>query len=228
TVQVAQGSVASDTSGSRRATVLFKPGTTATMTLSDGSTQPLSTLNVRATEYTVGRNGPAAMPGALPRNSGYTYAVELSVDQAQAVGATDVQFSQPVPTYVDNFLGFPVGMAVPSGYYDLKKAAWVPSANGRVVKMLGVTGGMANLDITGDGVADDSAALAGIGIDRPERERLATLYAAGNTLWRVPVTHFSPRDLNWPTLQAIIDALKEFWKSLHPCPNTGSGSLIYC
>ena len=229
TVQVAQGSVTSDTSGSRRATVLFKPGTTATMTLPDGSTQPLSALNVRATEYTVGSNGPAAMPGALPRNSGYTYAVELTVDQAQTAGATDVQFSQPVPTYVENFLGFPVGMAVPSGYYDPKKAQWVPSANGLVMKKLGVSGGMADLDITGDGVADDSAALAGIGIDRPERERLATLYAAGTTVWRVPVTHFSPRDLNWPAfLQAIIAALKEFWKSLHPCPGTKFGSVIYC
>ena len=26
----------------------------------------------------------------------------------------------------------------------------------------------------------------------------ATLYAAGQTLWRVPMTHFSPWDCNWP------------------------------
>ena len=117
-VQAAHGSLVTDERGSRQATLLFAPGTQAAMVLPDGRTQPLTTLHVRATEYTVGPNGQAALPGELPPTSGYTYAVELSVDEAVAAGAHSVQFTQPVMVYVDNFLGFPVGGAVPAGYYD--------------------------------------------------------------------------------------------------------------
>jgi len=44
-IQVARGSVASDVDGTRQATMLFAPGTAASMTLPDGSTQALTTLN---------------------------------------------------------------------------------------------------------------------------------------------------------------------------------------
>ena len=70
-------------------------------------------MDVRATEYTVGANGPQARPGPLPPTSGYTYAVELSVDQALAAGARSVQFNKPVPVYIENVLDFPVGIDVP-------------------------------------------------------------------------------------------------------------------
>ena len=196
--QVARGSVSTDTDGARQATMLFAPATTATMTLPDGSTLPLTTLNVRATEYTVGANGPNAMPATLPPTSGYTYAVELSVDEAIAAGAKDVSFSQPVPVYVENFLNFPVGGIVPAGYYDRDKAAWIPAPNGRVIKILAVVGGLAELDTDGDGLADDAAKLAALNISDAERTQLATLYAVGQTLWRVPVSHFTPWDCNWP------------------------------
>ncbi len=75
----------------------------------DGSTEPLDELHVRATEYTIGDAGPDAMPAVLPPSSGYTYAVELSADEAVDAGATEVRFDKPVITYVDDFLGFPVG-----------------------------------------------------------------------------------------------------------------------
>ena len=65
-MQVARGSAVSDADGARQATILFPPGTTATMVLPDGTTRPLTTLNVRATEYTVGDSGPKAMPAPLP------------------------------------------------------------------------------------------------------------------------------------------------------------------
>src|SRR3712207_7796914 len=55
---------------------LFAPGTTASIVLPDGTLQPTGTLNVRATEYTVGPSGPKAMPAPLPPNSGYTYRSE--------------------------------------------------------------------------------------------------------------------------------------------------------
>jgi hypothetical protein len=135
-MQVAQGSPSTDVDGTRQATILFPSGTTASMRLADGTTQPLSTLHVHATEYTVGESGPQAMPGPLPPSSAYTYAVELSVDKAITAGAIRVDFTQPLPVYVDNFLDFPVGSIVPVGWYDRQKAAWVPSDNGTIIRII--------------------------------------------------------------------------------------------
>ncbi len=197
-MQVARGEVQTDNAGSRRATLLFPQGTTASLTLPGSGTQPLNTLTVRATEYTVGSNGRAAMPGDLPPTSAYTYAVELSADEAIAAGAREIRFSQPVFSYVENFLGFPVGTAVPAGYYDRDLAAWIPGDNGRVIKVLAVDGGLADIDTDGDGAADGAAALAALGVTDAERAQLASLYAPGQTLWRTPIPHFTPWDYNWP------------------------------
>lgn len=197
-LQVARGSVVTDSDGTRQATLLIPQGTTATLVLADGTTSPLTAIHVRATEFTAGAPGPAAMPGELPPSSGYTYAAELSIDEASAVGATDVRFNQPLPVYVENFLGFPVGGAVPAGYYDRQLGHWVAAANGRVIKVLSITNGQANLDIAGNDVAADATALAALGITPEERARLAQLYAPGQTLWRVPISHFTPWDCNWP------------------------------
>ena len=197
-MQVAQGNSVTDARGTRQATLFIPQGTTATMTLPDGSTQPLSTLHVRATEYTVGPNGPEAMPASLPPTSGYTYAVDFSVDEAQAAGATGVQFNHPVISYLQNFLNFPVGMTVPVGSYKAGQGKWIPEDNGRVIKILSITNGMADLDVDGSGTAADTATLAGMGITDAERTQLASTYAAGDTLWRTPIAHFSPFDLNAP------------------------------
>ncbi len=193
-MQVHRGSMQTDADGSRKATLLFPPGTSASVLLANGATQSVSSLSIRATEYTVGTNGPAAMPAILPANSGYTYAVELSADEAVVkIGGKDVLFSQPVFSYQENFIGFPVGTPVPVGFYDGQKAAWVPSENGRVIKILNLSGGFANVDTDGDGNAD-----TGEGITEGERQQLGTLYAAGQSLWRVPLTHFSTWDYNYP------------------------------
>ncbi|RJQ52518.1 MAG: carboxypeptidase regulatory-like domain-containing protein [Nitrospiraceae bacterium] len=197
-MQVAQGSVVTDDDGTRQATLIFPQGAQAEMTFPDGSIQPLTTLSVRATEYTVGANGPQAMPGELPPTSGYTYAVELSVDEAIAAGAKRVDFLQPVFFYVENFLNFPVGGIVPVGYYDRDRAAWIPSDNGRIIQILSVSNGIAELDVDGSGLPADSQTLADLGITTEERVKLAGLYSSGESLWRVPVRHFTPWDCNWP------------------------------
>ncbi|MBF0382712.1 MAG: hypothetical protein HQL69_16950, partial [Magnetococcales bacterium] len=198
-MQLAQGSVIADEDGQRQATLLFPAQTQATMLLPDGTSQPLNTINVRATEFTVGPNGKKAMPAKLPPNSGYTYAVELSVDEAIAAGATEVRFSKAVPVYVDNFLNFPVGGAVPVGYYDRKRMVWVPSDNGRVIKVIAVTDdGLAQLDIDGSNTPASAAALAALGVSDDELQKIATIYQPGKSLWRVFVTHFTPWDFNWP------------------------------
>jgi RHS repeat-associated protein len=193
-VQVARGSVTSDDRGTRQPTLLFAQGTTAQMILPDGSAQPLSNFTVRATEYTVGPHGPKAMPAELPPNSGYTYCVEFTVDEALSTGAKDLQFSQPIINYLENYLQAGVGSIVPAGYYDRTKGIWIPSGNGQVIKILHIAGNpaMAEVDTDGDDVAD-----TGLGITAAERERLAVLYSAGQTLWRVPVSHFTPWDYNW-------------------------------
>ncbi len=233
-MQVHQSTPQSDASGTRRVTLLFPAGTTATMDLPGGATQPLSTLAVRATEYTVGPNGPAAMPGVLPPTSAYTYAVELSADEALAAGAKRVTFNQPVPVYVDNFLGFPAGTIVPAGFYDRDEARWMPAPNGRVVKIVSIDAGSADLDVTGDDVADDPATtLAALGITLAERQQLAALFSAGQSHWRTPTTHFSTPDYNWPfappgdakgagTEGATTD------ESVDQCLDEAAGSIIEC
>ena len=154
-IQTARGSVVTDEDGTRQATLLIPQGTQAQMVFPDGSTQPLTNLSVRATEYTIGPNGPKAMPAELPPTSGYTYAVELSADEAISAGATAVCFNQPLYFYVEDFIGFPVGSAVPTGYYDRQKGQWIASENGRVIKIIGLTGGLADVDTNGDGTADN-------------------------------------------------------------------------
>ncbi len=198
TMQVARATTVSDSDGTRTATMLFPAGITASMVMPDGTSTALGTMHVRATEYSVGPQGPRAMPAELPPQSGYTYCAELSVDEALAAGAERVQFSKPVVFYVDNFLEFPVGTIVPVGYYDRVRAVWVPSDSGRVIKVVSVTGASADLDLDGDGTAESTATLEQNGITADERARLATLYTAGRTLWRATIDHFTPIDLNWP------------------------------
>jgi hypothetical protein len=193
--QVARGSVVTDANGTRQATLFFAQGTKATMVLPDGSTRPLSTLHVRATEYSVGPNGPKAMPADLPANAGYTYAVEFSADEASAAGATEVRFSQPLPFYLENFVNLPVGEPVPMASYDRARGMWVPIPNGRIVKVLDIKDGRADLDLDGNGTAASAAALAALGISDTERVQLAQLYKPGQTLWRMLIPHFtSPFD----------------------------------
>jgi|HubBroStandDraft_3_1064219.scaffolds.fasta_scaffold00489_4 RHS repeat-associated protein len=200
-LQVARASRRQDADGARQATLLFPAGTQAQMVLSDGTTQPLSTLSVRATEFTVGDRGPDAMPAPLPPTSVYTYAVELSVDEATSAGAAAVTFSQPVVSYLENFLGIPVGIPVPAGSYDRVLGAWIPAPDGLVLKVLAVQAGLAVLDLAGKGAAASAADLAGAGITDAERQQLASLYPPGQSLWRVPIQHFSPWDFNWPVGQ---------------------------
>ncbi|HYW04196.1 MAG TPA: hypothetical protein VFA86_09660, partial [Gammaproteobacteria bacterium] len=197
--QVAEGSVESDAAGKRRAIAVFAPGTQATMKMPDGSTQSLSGGDVRITEYTVGDNGRNAMPARLPDMSGYTYAVNLRIDQAAAAGATRVDFDKPVHLYVRNFLGFPVGGAVPLGWYDPSKAQWMPAHNGRVIGVVSLdANGCAALDVNGNGQAASADALQSLGIDQAGRCRIGHLYSPGQSFWRVSVHHFTTFDTNWP------------------------------
>jgi RHS repeat-associated protein len=194
--QVARGSQVQDRWGARTATLLMAPGTTAQMTLPNGESQVLDVAHIRATEYTVGDTGPAAMPADLPATSGYTYAAAFTVDEADAAQATAVSFSQPVAVYLEDFLNIFVGVDMPSGYYDANVHSWIPSGNGRIVAVLSVTGGSATLDVDGGGQPATPAELAALGITGDELGQVASLYSPGQALWRVPVQHFTPWDFN--------------------------------
>ena len=204
--QVARGSVVEDDDGPRQVSLFFPAGTRAEMVMPDGSAQPLPSAHVRVTEYTVGANGPLAMPAQLPPTTAYTWAAEYSVDEAVAAGARQVRFSQPVVAYLDNFLGFDIGIAVPSGVYDRTEGQWIGSESGKVIKILSIVNGLAELDTDGDGGADNGAALA---ITDAERLKLAELYPVGKSLWRVRHTHFSPCDYNWPPYLLYPDDAKD-------------------
>ncbi|MCB1876820.1 MAG: hypothetical protein KDH88_12680, partial [Chromatiales bacterium] len=201
-IQSVAGSLVDDGDGPRRATLLIPPGTSASYTRSDGSSVTVEQLSLRATEFTVGDDGPMAMPGALPRNSGYTYAVEFSADEVLADGikvdGKDVHFDRPVAVYVDNFIGFPIGSVVPVGYYNADADRWVAAENGEVIAILDTTGGLAQIDLEGYGQAASDAELLAIGIDEAERIRLAQLYRPGDELWHARIEHLSTWDLNWP------------------------------
>ncbi len=197
-IQVARGSPQSDERGTRQATVLFPPGTSASLVLPGGAVVPAGSLQVRATEFTVGPSGQSAMPAALPPASAYTYCVELSADEADAAGAVEVRFDRALCLYVENFQDFPVGAAVPTGYYDRRRGVWVAVPDGRVVKVLEEANELAAIDADGDGSAESAESLAVLGVTEEERRTLASLYQPGQTLWRACVTHFTPWDCNWP------------------------------
>jgi RHS repeat-associated protein len=197
-VQIAHATPVVDQRGSRQSVLAFFPGTQATAETNDGSSVPLNTLTIHATELTVGATGPKAMPGLLPPGSGYTYAADLRADEASGGNITGLKFSQPVVNYVDNFLNFPVGTAVPVGHYDMAAGSWVGDPDGCVIQVLGTSNGMAQIDSDGDGLPDGVDRLAILGVTAQEQASLAGLYAQGTTLWRVQLTHFTEVDYNWP------------------------------
>jgi hypothetical protein len=141
------------------------------------------------------RNGPAGDAGAIAPEWLH-YCAELSLTKLSRRRHRSA-LQPALPVYVENFLGFPVGTAVPAGY-DRQKGQWIASADGRVIKVLSINNNLADLDTDGDAAADNATKLATLGVTVEERARLAQLYAPGQTLWRVPISHFSPWDFNWP------------------------------
>ena len=204
--QVAEGDAVDDDFGHRQAIVVFPKETGATAKLPDGSSAELKELHVRLAEYPL--ELPAAdnidepsrfAPGTSPHSGSLSWGVEATIDEAQALGATTVEFSDPVAILVENFLKLPVGSPVPLGYYERGTGHWQAEAAGRVIEVLSVTDDEADVDTDGDGEADDSDTLKKLNIFHGTRRELARRYEPGTTVWHIPVEHFSPQFADFPT-----------------------------
>ena len=233
TIVTHQSTEVVDEWGTRSCTMVFTGDNTAYLVDEDGNTlQELTTITTRATEFTT----PESMPARLPPNSAYTYCVDLTVD-----GADRVKFQKPVITWVDNFLGFDVGMAVPVGTYDRDRGVWVPEKNAVVVKLLDTdTDGVVDaLDANGDDQPDDLNNDDSFS-DEVRGLSEAQTYQPGATLWRSEITHFSPRDWNLPFFfpwdaigpNPLGEVLSFFGKIINkilkdePCRKNDTGSLV--
>ncbi len=181
TITTHKSSATTDEFGSRSLTAVFAGDNRAFVKDENGNEVEVASFTIRATEF----DTPESMPAKLPPNSAYTYCSELTVD-----GAKNVRFEKPVTLYVDNFLGFNVGEIVPVGYYDRDRGVWVPSDNGKVIRLLDTdSDGIADAyDATGDGNPEGTVT----GLNDP------AVYTPGKTYWRVELDHFTPIDCNWP------------------------------
>lgn len=184
--QIATSSFLVDENGERQATLLFPSSASATLHLPDGTLESISTLSIRLTEYT----GVDALPAEMPAGTIASYAFEANADEARNRGAS-LEFSEPLTFYVDNFLGFPVGAAVPLVNYDRELLEWTAEDSGTIIEILSVTAGLADVDSDGDGLADSPALLAALGISDEELTALAELYPVGHSVLRTQLSHFS-------------------------------------
>ncbi|MFZ2629976.1 MAG: carboxypeptidase regulatory-like domain-containing protein, partial [Desulfosalsimonadaceae bacterium] len=224
TIITHRASVVSDQFGSRAMTMVFTGDNLAYMIDDNGGLiREMPTITTRASEYAT----PRSMPAKLPETSGYTYCAELTVD-----GAERVRFAEPVTTYVENFLGFEVGVTVPLGYYNRDRGVWVAEPNGLVVRLLDTdSDGMVDaVDGDGDGLADD---LDNDGDFHDEAQGLndSNIYIPGTTFWRAAITHFSPYDWNWCTWARLFNMFNygDGKEDAQPAPDEGcmkTGSAV--
>ncbi len=234
---VVRGRFASDLNGDREIRVLFHAGTTAKIARTPGDTASLSEMRLRLTEYTVGEDGSSSMPALLPPSSSYTYCIDFSVDEADSIGQStaphlpvpDVLFTNPVICYVRNFLDYPVGTAVPNGFYDRRSAKWVAVRDGWVVRILSDNGGTVTIDSNGDSLVDGQARLDSLGVTSAELQAMSAQYDAGDVLWRMPVDRFSNADYNVRYLPPPIGGPGPPRSDRHtPNPCEVPGSIINC
>ena len=231
-LQVAVGEQVEDADGSRQGVVAIRAGTSASVQV-DGVSVPLESLNLRITEHTVGPLGFKAMPATLPPASAYTYAVSVTADEVPP--ESHIEFDQPVAFYVDDFIDWPAGTAVPVGTYDYETSRWVPQPNGLVLEILeDAADGSPQINAGSDDAEpgpESAAELLALGIDADEVALLRSRYEPGKKIWRSTLSQLSAIDLNWFSGSTRVpdDASKP--NPTAPSPdgeNCASGSILLC
>ena len=226
---VARGRFASDANGDRDIRMVFRDTTVATVRKPDGTVVPFTAARVRATEFTVGGDGPRSMPAILPPGSAYTYCVDLRLDEADSLAqegqpAPDVHFSKPVACYVRNFLNLPVGTCIPVGYYDYTAGRWVAGRDGVVLKIIGASGD--SVDSRGTGTPDDSTRLAQLDMDSAEIGRLRSQYTVGTSVWRMSAEHFTTYDFNLNVAMMMYAQSRAAARAMQPLGLVGNASTV--
>jgi len=196
-----QSSTSSDKDGQRSCTLVFKGDTVATAVDAGGNTIKTlpNTVSVRVTEYTVGDNGPKAMPAELPPQSAYTFCAEFKMD-----GVERATFNKPVIAWEDNFLNLPVGTVVPVGYYNRDNGTWIAQKNGVVVKLLDTNGdGIVDaIDAKGNGQPTDLNGNSDFTDEVAGLQQNPSRFQPGAAFMRVEMSHFSTYDWNFAFLPA--------------------------
>ena len=223
TWQSARGTTKSDADNARTATLLVPPYTT----INGGTPSNCGGADcyaMRATEFTVSTSavpsGLQSMPADLPPQSGYTYAAEFGLDEADVQGVnvtfTNSSYNNSVLFYLDNFTGESLGTAsnpkvVPTGSYDRSPPSsahpfggqWKVEQGGVILYVINNTcgstpcsSGTVSLSLDGSSTPMASTDVTP-NLTPGELQQLAALYVGGKTLWRVPLQHFSPWDCNW-------------------------------
>ena len=186
---VIKGNSTTDKSGFRRPVFMFPKDTELSMIMPNGEEEGLNDqILLRTTEITTGKNIYKSFPASAP-DPRYVYAFEFSSDKSMSKKAEIVNFSKPVPLYLENFLNFHTGHTIESRYYDRNLAQWNPSKNLVAVKIVSIDNGAASLDIDGDGEADK---LDTLGISEDELIELAKLYNVGDSIFRTEINHLAP------------------------------------
>lgn len=233
-----RGRFKSDANGDRDIRLYFPPSESALVVVDSDTTILASTVHVRATEYTVGSDARNAMPALLPPGSAYTYCVDLSLDEADALAqesetGPEVLFTKPVISYVRNFLQFAPGTRIPAGRYDTKRAQWIGMQDGIVLRILSAIGDSVTIDSNNDGQADSQTLLDSLQISIAERVQLAHQYGANDVIWRVPLKHFSTSDDNINMEQVAAQQSVTAGRAGQPSglvedPCHATGSIIEC
>jgi hypothetical protein len=168
------------------------------------------------TEYTrdvVGTDRENAMPADIATNTAYTFAAEGQIVQvADASDSTGqvlarAEFSDDAYLYVRTSdwhgggedLRFVAGTVIPMGNFDRDLSAWVPARDGVAIDVLCSNGlFVAMLPATaGELTVHEQVAICGSSLVDSDGQ-------TWTHLWRVPVRHFSPVDLNVCTITEDI------------------------
>ena len=226
TLQVATSETTpADDAAPRQATLMFEPGTDATMDAAERQTKPLGDLDVRATEYTVGaerRRGDARRAARHER-------VHVRRRVQRRRGGRGRRHRRPVHQARHHLRRqlprLPGRHGRPRRVLRRGEGRVGAAKNGVVIKIVSEAGGRANVDTDGDGTRRQRRGTRRRRADASSPQH----YDAGKSLWRVEVEHFTPWDYNWPYgCRASCDAARPAAAAARPTARSArrAGSII--